>query len=117
MSEEVTVTIAFRLADGLEHERLAVALSLANLGSQSPFGLLTDWNDWNNTFDHHQLPRESQSPFGLLTDWNRVTDEHRWWVYPGSQSPFGLLTDWNTRTGDHGPGRHVLARHNRLSAC
>ena len=89
--------------------------------SQTPFGLLTDWDvdNWGNVFDHHQ--RGSQTPFGLLTDWDEDHELSR--VLPilvsnafrladglglidrkedgseeeiTSQTPFGLLTDWDT---------------------
>ena len=83
--------------------------------------MLTDWDgkvdNWSNVFDH-----QSQSPFGLLTDWDRESrvpqGSRRRGVsiafrladglgpvsfaeaalpepVPVSQSPFGLLTDWD----------------------
>ena len=43
---------------------------LGLLKSQSPFGLLTDWNKIEVPASVEVAVFESQSPFGLLTDWN-----------------------------------------------
>ena len=36
----------------------------------------------------------SQSPFGLLTDWDKKNDVIIDYGSDKSRSPFGLLTDW-----------------------
>ena len=63
--------------------------------SQTPFGLLTDWDEVAWYLDRAERA-ESQTPFGLLTDWdvaccNAGCDRVVHW----SQTPFGLLTDWD----------------------
>ena len=89
----VGVTIAFRLADGLGPTSCAATSFSRAVSSQSPFGLLTDWNYFS--------PKNQQEREKLLK----------------SQSPFGLLTDWN-REEDLAPLASIPTQgHNRLSAC
>ena len=107
------VSIAFRLADGLGRSprygdrprrgRVSIAFRLAD--GLGPGGF---------EFAQAILAVKSQSPFGLLTDWDFTMAGPFAMVY-SSQSPFGLLTDWDKNDGAHqtAPGGSL----NRLSAC
>ena len=92
---EHIVSIAFRLADGLGLRVLKSTETHDWTESQSPFGLLTDW-DMETTFEKNATSAAaSQSPFGLLTDWDRRLLSIGSETSSPSQSPFGLLTDWD----------------------
>ena len=58
----------------------------------------------------------SQSPFGLLTDWDLDFLVRDVAIAAMSQSPFGLLTDWDV-DGEFVVGRLLRPGLNRLSAC
>ena len=63
--------------------------------SQTPFGLLTDW-DYQNQPEFAESDFSSQTPFGLLTDWDAISSSAPRSSNPRkSQTPFGLLTDWD----------------------